>query len=425
MSSAPILVLGGGAAGIFAAIGAAEMGAPVVILEKKHSLGLKLLMTGNGRCNLTNTAPLDLFIQQFAEHGPFLYSALNNLSNMDLMNFFAELGVELKEERGGRVFPVSDRSKDVLHALTGYLHHLKVQVKLNTRVAGISTGQNRINGVFTEQGFMPAGAVILATGGLSYPRTGSTGDGYQWARELGHTVTPLRPSLVPLETVEDWVKELRGLSLQHVQVTAWSNHRKVGEQRGEMLFTHFGVSGPAILNLSRNVVRALANGPVKVLINLRPGIDRETQHKQLSAGFQRHAAKHLKNALVDLLPQRLIKTVTAYSNLPAEKPVHQLTRMERQRLCETLQGLPLTISQARPIEEAMVTSGGINLKEVNPKTMASKLIANLYFAGEILDIDGFTGGFNLQAAFSTGYLAGQSAAVSMNKTREGGPNARQ
>lgn len=424
MNPAPILVVGGGAAGIFAAIGAAEKEAPVVLLEKNRRLGLKLLLTGNGRCNLTNTAPLEVFIQHFPDHGPFLYSALANLSNRDLMNFFTRLGVQLKEERGGRVFPVSNRSKDVLEALTGYLYRLRVQVRLNTRVTGLSTQGNKIHGVLTEQGFMPAGAVILATGGLSYPRTGSTGDGYRWAWELGHTITPLRPSLVPLETAEPWVKEMSGLALENVQVTAWNKQRKIGEQRGEILFTHFGLSGPVILTLSRSVVRELENGPVKILINLQPEMDREALDRRLVRDFAKHAAKQLKNALLDLVPQKLARVVIELSHLDPHQPVHQVTRMQRQRLAETLQGLPVTVSKARPIEEAMVTSGGVCLKEVNPKTMASKLIPNLYFAGEILDIDGLTGGFNLQAAFSTGYLAGQSAALAMMK-REGETNARQ
>lgn len=411
MTSKPIIVVGGGAAGIFAAIGAAELGAPVVIVEKNRQLGLKLLITGKGRCNLTNTASRDIFIQQFPEHGRFLYSAFTNLSNMDLINFFTGIGVQLKEERGGRVFPVSDRSKDVVKALTGYLTKLNVQIRLNTRVTGLSAKNHTIEGVVTEHGFIPGKGVILATGGLSYPRTGSTGDGYQFARQLGHTITPLRPSLVPLETKEEWVKELSGLTLKNVLVTAWGQE-KLGEQFGEMLFTHFGVSGPIILILSRDIVKELEKGPVKILINLKPALDQETLDRRLIRDFEKYAAKHLKNALVDLLPQKLISVIIANSDLDPHKPVHQVTKAERQRLLKTLQALPLTIVKARPIEEAIVTSGGVLLKEVNPKTMASKLVSNLYFAGEILDIDAYTGGYNLQAAFSTGYLAGQSAALS-------------
>lgn len=411
MTSKPIIVVGGGAAGIFAAIGAAEMGAPVVILEKNRQLGLKLLITGKGRCNLTNTASLDTFIQQFPENGRFLYSAFANLSNSDLINFFTTIGVQLKEERGGRVFPVSDRSKDVVKALTDYLCKLNVQVKLNTRVTGLKARHNTVEGVLTEHGFIAAREVILATGGLSYPRTGSTGDGYQFARQLGHTVTPLRPSLVPLETKEEWVKDVSGLTLKNVTVTAWGQ-QKIGEQFGEMLFTHFGVSGPIILTLSREIVKELEHGSVKIFINLKPALDQETLDRRLIRDFEKYAAKHLKNALVDLLPQKLIGVVLTNSHLDPHKPVHQITKAERQRLLKTLQALPLTVTKAGPIEEAIVTSGGIFLKEVNPKTMASKLISNLYFAGEILDIDAYTGGYNLQAAFSTGYLAGQSAALS-------------
>ncbi|NLC76572.1 MAG: NAD(P)/FAD-dependent oxidoreductase [Clostridia bacterium] len=410
----PIVVVGGGAAGIFAAIGAAEKKAPVVLLEKNARLGLKLLITGKGRSNLTNTAPLDHFVQQFPGHGRFLYSAFANLSNNDLISFFHRLGVELKVERGGRVFPVSDRSKDVVSALTGYLTRLKVDVRTNTKVLGLLHKNGRVTGVMTEQGTVAGRAVIIATGGLSYPRTGSTGDGYAWARAVGHTVTDLRPSLVPLETEEKWVADVQGLTLKNVKVTVWGP-KKRGEEFGEMLFTHFGVSGPIILTLSRLVVRELEQGPVRLTINLKPALNRETLERRLLRDFDKYSGKHLKNALKDLLPQKLIEPVLKLSRLEPHKPVHQVTKQERQLLLDTLQGLPLTVTAPRPIAEAIVTSGGVALKEINPKTMESKILSQLYFAGEILDVDGYTGGYNLQAAFSTGYLAGQSAAAGRNE----------
>ena len=414
--NSPVVVVGGGAAGVLAAIGAAEKEVPVVLLEKNTRLGLKLLITGKGRSNLTNTAPLDFFIQQFPGHGRFLYSALANLSNNDLISFFHRLGVELKVERGGRVFPVSDRSKDVVEALSRYLAKLPVDLRLGTNVTGVNLTGNTVTGVKTEQGLVTAHAVILATGGLSYPRTGSTGDGYRFAQALGHTVTPLRPSLIPLETKENWVADLSGLTLKNVKVTAWGK-KKLGEEFGEMLFTHFGVSGPIILTLSRIVVRELEKGPVRLSINLKPALDRDTLERRVIRDFDKYASKHLKNALVDLLPQKLIQPVLNISNLDPHQPVHQVTRKERQCLVDTLQGLPLTVTQARPIAEAIVTSGGVSLKEVNPKTMESKIVSNLYFAGEILDLDGYTGGYNLQAAFSTGYLAGRSAAGRHHSSR--------
>lgn len=408
----PIIILGGGAAGIFAAIGAAEQGVPATIIEKNNRLGIKLLITGKGRSNLTNTASLEHLIQQFPDHGSFLYGAFSSLSNNDLMNFFDQLGVPLKEERGGRVFPLSDRSKDVVEALSNHLNKIGVEIKLQTTAEGLVSQGDSILGVKLNGFSSPflGGAVVLATGGLSYPRTGSTGEGYGFAKKIGHTITPLRPSLVPLEIKESWVPELSGLALKNVLVTAWGR-KKIGEQFGEMLFTHFGVSGPIILTLSRNIVKELELGPIRLTINLKPALDRETLDKRLIRDFEKFSTKHLKNALVELLPQALITPVLKISNLDADKPTHQVTRAERHRLLDTLQALPLSVTKARPMAEAIVTSGGVSLKEVNPKTMASKIIPNLFFGGEVLDIDGFTGGYNLQAAFSTGYLAGQSAAV--------------
>lgn len=408
------MIVGGGAAGIFAAIGAARKGAKVQIFERNNQLGLKLLITGKGRCNLTNTAPIDDFVLQFPGHGRFLHSALSNLSNLDLIKFFNGLGLATKEERGGRVFPLSDRSKDVVVALKNHLHYLNIKINLNERIEELVQKGDRIVGIKSEQGFYPSDIVILTTGGLSYPRTGSTGDGYNFAKNLGHTIIPLVPSLVPLETKEAWVKEASGLSLKNVKVTAWGR-KKIGEEFGEMLFTHFGVSGPIILTLSRSIVKELKHSPVRLELNLKPALDRKTLESRLLRDFNKFSGKYLKNVLTELLPQKLIDPVLGTAGLDPNKIIHQITRLERHQLLTTLQGLTLSVAKARPINEAIVTSGGVSLREINPRTMSSKIVSNLYFAGEILDLDGYTGGYNLQAAFSTGYLAGQSAAISLSK----------
>ncbi|WP_227766132.1 NAD(P)/FAD-dependent oxidoreductase [Zhaonella formicivorans] len=408
-----VVIVGGGAAGIFAAIGAKQLGAPVTIIEKNNKLGIKLLITGKGRCNLTNIGEIDDLIASFPGNGPFLYSAFYTFSNRDLITFFESIGVPVKVERGGRVFPQSDRAKDVMQALIAYLTNRGVQIVLNTAVEGIKAENNRVTGYVAGGKFYPAQALIIATGGLSYPRTGSTGDGYRFAQSLGHQITPLEPSLVPLEVKEQWAKELAGLSLKNVKVTARdANNRTIAEEFGEMLFTHFGVSGPIILTLSRFVVPVLRNTGewVKLELNLKPALDREKLDARIQRDLNKYSRKQFKNALGDLLPKALIEPVIGLSGIVPEKFCHQITKEERRTLGELLQQLPLTVTGARPITEAIVTSGGISVKEINPASMESKLIKGLYFAGEVLDIDAYTGGYNLQAAFSTGYVAGQAAA---------------
>ena len=439
-----VLVVGGGPAGLMAAGIAAAQGAKVILLEKMPRLGRKLLLTGKGRCNLTNTAPMPEFIESFPGNGVFLYGPLAAFSNLDLIDFFAEQGLPTKVERGRRVFPESDRSVDVLRALERFVKKVGVTVHTGQNVTGliedriedslensikdkVALQTRRIIGVATSKGDYFGDAVIIATGGLSYPATGSTGDGYQWARELGHTVIPPRPGLVPLEVREEWIKEVQGLSLRNVRVTARVGNvgskegQILGEEFGEMIFTHFGVSGPVVLSLSSPIAKFLVsknqvNRPkskpaleVKLSINLKPALTLEQIDQRIQRDLALYSRKQFKNSLDQLLPKGLIPIIIRLSQIPEDKAVNQITREERMRLAILLTELPLTITGTRPIEEAIVTAGGIAVKEIDPRTMASRLIKGLYFAGEIIDVDGYTGGFNLQAAFSTGYVAGRAA----------------
>lgn len=407
-----VLIVGGGAAGIFAAISAARQGARVTLIEKNKSLGVKLLITGKGRCNLTNIGDVDSIIANFPDNGVFLYSALYQFSNDNLIQLLTELNVETKVERGGRVFPVSDKAKDVVNALTSYLKKLKVDLKLSTKVDGLKIDKGRIVGVLVDQKLLKAEAVIITTGGLSYPRTGSTGDGFRWAESVGHKVTPLYPSLVPLEVKEQWAKELAGLTLKNVKVVAYQKNRKVAAQFGEMLFTHFGVSGPIILSLSRFIVPLLnEKQEIHLEIDLKPALALEKLDDRVKRDLNKYTNKQLKNSLQDLLPKALITPVIELSQIPMDKQCNQITKEERLRIVKLLKHLPITIVKARSFHEAIVTHGGVDIKEIDPTTMESKLIKGLYFAGEVIDIDAFTGGYNLQAAFSTGFVAGQAAAT--------------
>lgn len=411
-----IVIIGGGAAGLMAAVSAAQNGGQVTLLERMGAVGRKIRITGKGRCNLTNVADVPTFIRNMPGNGPFLYSALDAFGKDDLVAFFAEHGLTTKVERGGRIFPDSDQAEDVIDVFQRALRGLGVCVETEQRVKRIVTADNRVVAVETEGGKRyAADAVIIATGGASYPGTGSTGDGYRLAEALGHTIMPLKPGLVPLETDEEWVKELQGLSLRNVAVTAWQGTRKLGEEFGEMLFTHYGVSGPVILSLSHAVARSLegaaaAGEEITVHINLKPALTPETLDKRIQRDFQQFARRQVKNALNDLLPSSLIPVVIDLAFLDPEKFVHQVTKEERLRLRDLLQNLVVTIARTRPLAEAIVTQGGVSVKEIQPRTMASKLIQGLYFAGEVIDIDGYTGGYNLQAAFSTGYVAGRAAA---------------
>ncbi len=411
-----VIVIGAGAAGLMAAGRAAELGAEVTVLEKMNRPGRKLLISGKGRCNVTNTADLDDFIKHFPGSGRFLYSAFSRFGNQALMEFFEKAGVKLKAERGGRVFPESDNAGEVVRALIDYCRAGGVSFRFNTPAGSIESKDGRAAGVTCglpgESVFFPAGSIILATGGASYPGTGSTGDGYRLAEGLGHKVNPIYPSLVPLEVAEEWVPPLKGLALKNVRVTARFEGQDLGEEFGEMLFTHFGVSGPIILTLSRVVGQALRRHKhsVGLSIDLKPALPADELDSRILRDFKKYQRKQLKNALDDLLPQALIPVLISLSGIPEDLPVHQVSRLQRQRLVELLKGLSLTVVKTRSLHEAIVTAGGIDVREIDPRTMESRVIPGLYLAGEVIDIDAYTGGFNLQAAFSTGYLAGTAAA---------------
>lgn len=408
-----IIVAGAGPAGMMAAIKAAENGAQVVLLEKMSRPGKKMLITGKGRCNITNVAEKQELIRNIPGNGKFLYSCLKAYDNEDVQLFFQTQGVPTKVERGGRVFPVSDKAADVVEAMVLYLRELGVELVLDARVEEILTqadeaGQLHATGFRLSDGREYQGdAAILATGGASYPGTGSTGDGCRLAQRLGHHIVKLLPSLVPLETEDDWVKELQGLSLKNVRATLLSDGEEVSDMFGEMLFTHFGISGPIVLSLSRQAVQLLNKGHfVEMELDLKPALTPEQLDARLLRDFQKYLNKEIKNGMKDLLPGRLIEPVLDAAYLKPETPVNAITREQRHKLVEILKALPMIISGSRPIAEAIVTAGGIDTKEINPKTMESKLVKGLYFAGETTDVDGYTGGFNLQVAFSMGAAAG-------------------
>lgn len=401
-----VIVVGGGAAGLIAAGKAAENAEKVLLIEKNDILGKKLLITGKGRCNITNAAEIEDMIAMYPTNAKFLYSALYTFTNDDIVALIEGYGVKTKVERGGRVFPVSDKSRDVVRALKKYA--LKPNVKLiKAAVTDIIIENGEIKGVNTSVGKKYGDKVIICTGGKSYPMTGSTGDGYVFAKKAGHTVTPLRPSLVPVVTVDKWVKEVMGLSLKNVGVSAYNEGGKmIYSDFGEMLFTHFGVSGPVILSMSTHMKD---NTKYKIKIDLKPALSEEQLDNRILRDFEKFNKKHLINSMDELLPKALIPVVVKKSGIEPHKSVCELTKAERLSLVNVLKGLELTTKCLRPIEEAIVTSGGIKVSEINPSTMESKKVKGLYFAGEIIDVDGYTGGFNLQAAFSTGYLAGMSS----------------
>ncbi|HEX2926154.1 MAG TPA: NAD(P)/FAD-dependent oxidoreductase [Ruminiclostridium sp.] len=404
-----VIVIGGGPAGIMASGIAAQRGQDVVLLEKNERLGKKLLISGKGRCNITNSTDIEGLIENTPGNGNFLYSAFYTFSNQDIIDFFNQKGLKTKVERGGRVFPESDSSRDVLDTLMGFLKSNKV--KINTRAAAseILTENAMVTGVRLSDGsIIAADSVVLAVGGMSYPGTGSTGDGYEMARKLGHTVTPLKPSLVPLIAKEAWIHELQGLSLKNVSVTFKnSGGKEIYNDFGEMIFTHFGVSGPVILSASRHLLPYDFKN-ITLILDLKPALTEEKLDERIQRDFDKYSRKQFKNSLDDLLPQKFIPVIIGLSEIDPEKPVHQVTREERKRLVALLKNLRITIEGARPIKEAIVTAGGIKVNEINPSTMESKKVKGLYLAGEIIDVDAYTGGFNLTIAFSTGYLAGMN-----------------
>ncbi len=409
MDTNKVIVVGGGPAGIMAAGIAARRGKKVLLLEKNDRLGKKLLISGKGRCNITNDTDIEGLIQNTPGNGSFLYSSFYSFSNFDLVNFFSELGLETKVERGGRVFPVSDSAKDVVAVLLSFLKDSGVEIRTGSAVKEIMSEDSRVTGVKLSDGeVILADSVILAVGGMSYPGTGSTGDGYEMARRLGHTVMPLKPSLVPLITKEEWVGDLQGLSLKNISVTfSNSKGKEIYSDFGEMLFTHFGVSGPVILSASRHLL-SYDFKDIKLSIDLKPALSEEKLDERVQRDFDKYSRKQFKNSLDELLPQKLIPVVIELSKIDQFKPVHQITREERKRIVGLLKHFELTVHAARPIKEAIVTAGGIKTNEINPSTMESKKTGGLYFAGEIIDVDAYTGGFNLTIAFSTGHLAGMS-----------------
>ena len=414
-----VIVIGGGPAGMMAGITAKENKNEVIILEKNNQLGKKFLITGKGRCNITSSLDMEDFIKNTPGNGMFLYSAYQQYTNKDIIQFLKEQGLDVKEERGNRIFPVTDKSIDVLKCFTKKIKELDIEIKYNTRVVEILTeivnGEKRVIGVKTDKEIIKAGKVILATGGKSYPLTGSTGDGYRIAEKLGHNITPIKPSLVPLE-VYDKVecKELQGLSLKNVEIKLIDKEKNkiIYEDFGEMLFTHFGVSGPTILSSSAHLVRyknidKLFNEKKIVLkIDLKPALDEKKLNDRILRDFEEVKNKQFKNSLDKLLPQKLIPVIIKRSKINPNKKVNEITKREREQLIKEIKDFEISIKSFRPIEEAIITSGGIKIKEINPKTMESKKVKGLYFAGEIIDVDSYTGGFNLQIAYSTGYVAG-------------------
>ena len=401
-----VFVIGGGPAGMIAAANAAVNGHSVTLFERNEKLGKKLYITGKGRCNVTNIADRDSFFEHVLRNPRFLYSAFSHFDNKTLMERIERAGVPLKTERGGRVFPVSDKSSDILRALERIVREAGVNIRLNTRVEAILVQDNAISGVRVDGKSISCDAVVVATGGVSYPQTGSTGDGYTFARATGHRVEEPVASLVPLTTVETWPHTLAGLTLKNVTLSATKNGKEIFSELGELLFTHFGVSGPLVLSLSGVIAGAPAG--TKLLIDLKPALTREQLDARLVRDLQEAAKQQVKTALHALLPQRLLEIVLELAQIDGAKPVGEFSKTMRLRLIETLKALPLTVSGARGLNEAVVTRGGVSVKDVNASTMESKLVRGLYFAGEVLDLDATTGGYNLQIAWSTGALAGDN-----------------
>ncbi|MDI6741494.1 MAG: NAD(P)/FAD-dependent oxidoreductase [Smithella sp.] len=430
-----IIVIGGGAAGLMATGRAAELGAKVLLLEKTDGLGKKILVSGKTRCNLTNAAELNHFISMYGNNGRFLFSAFHHFFRPELLDFLNQHGLEVKVERGGRIFPVSDDARDVMRAFKKYLSANNVQIKFNTGVTGIIVKDNKACGVKTQDGNYSCKAAILATGGASWPSTGSTGDGYKISAALGHTVVKLKPALVPLIVREQKLAQsMQGVSLRNVRATAFQGeaaaidstltpdcvygrgekkrprHPVIESRFGEMLFTHFGLGGPIILLMSLSVVEALERGPVSILIDLKPALSREQLCKRLQNDLEKHSKRKISGIMKEYLPAKMIELFIELAGIDKEKLAHQINAAERENIIELLKALRFNIQSSLPLEKAIVTAGGVSLSEIDQRTMASKRIKGLYFCGEVMDIDADTGGYNLQAAFSTGFLAGEKAA---------------
>ena len=402
---AKVIVIGAGPAGIMAAIHASKKH-NVTILDGNDRIGKKLFITGKGRCNVTNSKDISEFFDYIPGNPHFLYSALYSYTNEDTMNFFENVGIKLKVERGGRVFPMSDKSSDIIKGLSIGLKESNVQVKLNSKVTNIIYDANKIVGLEINNSTKLYGDYfIIATGGASYPLTGSRGEGQKFAKKLGHTIIELKPSLVPIELNEPWLKDLMGLSLKNISLSILKNNKVLYKNQGEMLFTNYGISGPLVLSGSRYVKN---EGSYEASIDLKPALNESELDKRIQKDFLKYQNKEFKNALDDLLPKKLIPLIINLSNIPLDKKVNVITKEERKKLLHILKDLRVKIKGLRPIEDAIVTAGGVNTLEIDPSTMKSKIISNLSFAGEVIDVDAFTGGYNVQIALSTGYIAGNS-----------------
>lgn len=403
-----VIVAGGGAAGMMAAIRAAECGHSVEIIEHNEKLGKKVFITGKGRCNLTNASDMDEIFNNIVTNPKFLYSALYTFSNQDVMSFFENSGLKIKTERGGRVFPVSDKSSDVIKTLEKKLKDYDVHVRLNSHVEKLIIQNGKIKGIVVNGKKQDADAVIMATGGLSYKSTGSDGSGFDIIRESGHTTSEFSPALVPIVIKEDYPKKMQGVSLKNIEINILNGNKSIYSAFGEMLFTHFGISGPVVLSASSVIIKYLKKGNLTIKIDLKPALTEEQLDARILRDFEDNINRDFKNSLSGLLPKKMIPSIIRYSGIPEDKKINNITREERRRLVKALKEFTLTIEGLRGYDEAIITQGGVNVKEINPATMESKLVKGLYFAGEMIDIDAFTGGYNLQLAWSTGYLAGNS-----------------
>lgn len=401
-----VAVVGGGAAGMLAAVFAARQGNQVHLFEQNEKMGKKVYITGKGRCNFTNACDDDDFFRNVVTNPKFLYSSFYGFTNQDAITFFEELGVRTKIERGMRVFPQSDHASDIIRSMEKELRRLDVKIHLRSRVENLTTESDRIVGIQLQNGAgIDADAVILATGGLSYPSTGATGDGYRLAESVGHKVTECMPSLVPLVTEEDYIPRLQGLSLKNVRLTVMDGKKKAYEAFGEMLFTHFGISGPLVLSASAYVGSRLKKGPMKACVDLKPALSQEKLDEKLKRMFEEGRNKQFKNVAGELFPAKLVPVMIMLGKIPEQKKVNEITKEERRGFIQLMKAFPMTIVGMGEYKEAIITRGGVSVKEVNPKTMESKRIKGLYFAGEVLDLDALTGGFNLQIAWSTGHAA--------------------
>jgi predicted Rossmann fold flavoprotein len=401
-----ICIIGGGPAGIIAAGIAGSLGKDVTLIEKNERIGKKLFITGKGRCNITNNSPIEDFFDNIMSNKNFLYSSFYSFNNIDILNLLDKYGLKTKVERGNRVFPSSDKSSDVIKAFEKFLTDNNVKILLNTNINFIEKLGNKFI-INANNNKLIFDKIVIATGGKSYPTTGSSGAGYSFAEKLGHKIIPIKPSLVPIEIEEESIKSLQGLSLRNVTITASSQNKIIYEEFGEMVFTHYGISGPIVISMS-NYLHRYTDKKIQIFIDLKPALTIEKLGDRLLRDFQEYTNKQIKNALNDLLPQKLIPFIISLSNIDPEKPINQVTKEERISLLNNIKKMPMTFKSFRPIEEAIVSSGGVSTKEINPSTMESKLMSGLFFAGEVIDVDALTGGYNLQIAYSTGYLAGMN-----------------